>query len=100
VDIGFRYGGDEFTVILPEADDQQAYAIAERVRETFEEKRLDRLTLSIGVMSYREGYSLKSFIQYADSKMYEAKRAGGNRVYFYDTGHLTGEETAAQEEDG
>lgn len=98
VDIGFRYGGDEFTVILPEADDQQAYAIAERIRSTFEAKRLDHLTLSIGVMSYHEGYSLKSFIQYADSKMYEAKRAGGNRVYFYDTGHLVCDD-AAQEED-
>ena len=80
VDIGFRYGGDEFTVILPEADEEQATFIAERIRSSFEAKRFDSLTLSIGLMTFKEGFSLRSFIQYADSMMYDAKRAGGNRI--------------------
>lgn len=84
VDIGFRYGGDEFTVILPEADDHQARTIAERIRTAFESHRFDHLTLSIGLMSYQEGYSLRSFIQFTDAVMYDAKRAGGNKVYVYD----------------
>lgn len=84
VDFGFRYGGDEFTVILPEAPETQAFQIAERIRETFEAKRFDMLTLSIGLMAYRPGHPLRKFIQFTDSMMYDAKRAGGNRVYVYD----------------
>ncbi|HOJ32177.1 MAG TPA: diguanylate cyclase [Candidatus Hydrogenedentes bacterium] len=83
VDIAFRYGGDEFTVILPEADEEQAKVIAERIRKGFEAHHFDNLTLSIGLMSYREGYSLRSFIQFTDAVMYDAKRAGGNQVYVY-----------------
>ena len=80
VDVGFRYGGDEFTVILPEAGDDQALQIAERIRKGFEAQQFDNLTLSIGLMSYAEGVSLRSMVHFADSVMYEAKRSGGNRV--------------------
>ena len=80
VDIGFRYGGDEFTVILPEAEEQQAMAIAERIRETFQEFGFDELTLSIGCVSFKEGFTVRSFIEKADALMYQAKRAGGNQV--------------------
>jgi diguanylate cyclase (GGDEF)-like protein/PAS domain S-box-containing protein len=83
VDVGFRYGGDEFTVILPEADEQQAYVIGERVRQSFESKRFDRLTLSVGLMEYRKGTTVRTFIRYADAMMYDAKRSGGNRLYVY-----------------
>ncbi len=86
VDIGFRYGGDEFTVILPEAGEEQATVIAERIRKDFETYRFDHLTVSIGVMAYREIYSLRSFIQFTDAKMYDAKRSGGNRVRVYRPG--------------
>ncbi len=85
VDIGFRYGGDEFTVILPEADEEQAHVIAERIRQSFESKRFDRLTLSIGLMQYRPGSTARSFIRFADAMMYDAKRSGGNRVFIYNS---------------
>lgn len=84
VDIPFRYGGDEFTVILPEAGEAQAMTIAERIRTTFEARRFDHLTLSIGLMSYNKDVSLRSFIRFADAMMYDAKRSGGNRVIVYD----------------
>lgn len=83
VDIGFRYGGDEFTVILPEAAEEQALSIAERIRATFEENHFDHLTLSVGLMSYRKGNSLRSFIRFTDAMMYDAKRSGGNRVFVF-----------------
>lgn len=86
VDIGFRYGGDEFTIILPEADQDQAQQIAERIRKGFEARKFDRLTLSIGLMSYREGDSLRGFISSADAAMYDAKRSGGNSVFIYHAG--------------
>ena len=84
VDIGFRYGGDEFTVILPEADGDAARVIAERIRNSFEGFHFDHLTLSIGLMTYTKGCSLRNFIQFTDAVMYEAKRSGGNRVYVYE----------------
>lgn len=89
VDLGFRYGGDEFTVLLPEADEAQALHIAKRIQKTFEARQFDHLTVSIGLMTYKDGYSLKSFIQYTDSMMFDAKRAGGNRVYIYDASRVT-----------
>lgn len=83
VDLGFRYGGDEFTIILPEAPEDQAHQIARRIRETFEAKHFDLLTISIGLMTYQEGQSARSFIQFTDSMMYDAKRSGGNQVHVY-----------------
>ncbi|GMW01056.1 MAG: hypothetical protein AMXMBFR84_21930 [Candidatus Hydrogenedentota bacterium] len=83
VDIGFRYGGDEFTVLLPEADEQQALIIAERIRNAFLAHQFDHLSLSIGLMSYSPGSTMESFIRSADAMMYRAKRAGGNRVAVY-----------------
>jgi diguanylate cyclase (GGDEF)-like protein/PAS domain S-box-containing protein len=83
VDLGFRYGGDEFMVILSEADESTSLKIAQRIRETFEAKHFDLLTLSIGLMMYQKEYSSRTFIQFTDSMMYDAKRSGGNRVYVY-----------------
>ncbi len=80
VDAGFRYGGDEFTVMLPESDERQAETIAERIRHTFEGQALDNLTLSLGLCTYRGELDVKTLIHTADAMMYESKRAGGNRV--------------------
>lgn len=83
VDIGFRYGGDEFTVILPEAGIDQANDIAERIRNTFAARRFDNMTLSVGLVAFQKNMNSRSLIRYADAMMYEAKRAGGNRVRIY-----------------
>lgn len=96
VDLGFRYGGDEFTVILPEADEEQARNIAERIRTGFEAMRFDGLTVSIGLMTYREGYSLRTFVQFTDAMMYDAKRSGGNQIYVYRPGPDETQEEEAQ----
>ncbi len=86
VDMGFRYGGDEFTVILTEAQEEQALTIANRILETFEAKRFDLLTLSIGLMTYDKSYNVETLVKFTDSMMYDAKRSGGNRVYVYKSG--------------
>ncbi|HOV33392.1 MAG TPA: diguanylate cyclase [Candidatus Hydrogenedens sp.] len=80
VDMGFRYGGDEFTVILPETDEAQAIRVADRIRVSFASKKFDNLTLSIGVISYKEIFSTNTFIKFADNCMYSAKFSGGNCV--------------------
>lgn len=78
VDIPFRYGGDEFTIILPEATLNQAINIAERIRESFADYKLT--TLSTGVVELQEDMDIKAFIKMADLRMYEAKKSGGNCV--------------------
>jgi diguanylate cyclase (GGDEF)-like protein/PAS domain S-box-containing protein len=84
VDIGCRYGGDEFTIILPETGLEHARNIAERIRTSFEARQFDRCTLSVGLMTYHRDTTAESFIRFADEMMYLAKRSGGNRVYVYD----------------
>lgn len=83
VDMGFRYGGDEFTILLPEAGEEQAHRVAKRIISTFEARKFDMLTLSLGQMTYDGQCSPKDFMRYTDSMMYEAKRAGGNQVFVY-----------------
>ncbi len=95
VDMGFRYGGDEFIVVLPEADEAQALLIAERIRKSFEARRFDHLTLSIGLKSYRDGDTDRSFIHFTDSMMYDAKRSGGNSVTVYNADAEATEEGVA-----
>jgi diguanylate cyclase (GGDEF)-like protein/PAS domain S-box-containing protein len=86
VDIGFRYGGDEFMVILTEADSDQAYSIAERMRVSFEQAPFEQLTLSMGLMTYQKDETVEEFVHFTDAMMYDAKRSGGNRVYVYKPG--------------
>ncbi len=83
VDLGFRYGGDEFTIILTEADEEIGILIANRVRNGFSQKNFDRLTLSIGLAACWEDCTTESLTRAADMMMYESKRAGGNRISIY-----------------
>ncbi len=84
VDMGFRYGGDEFTVILPETGITHARRVAERIRAGFEARHFGNCTLSVGLMTYHKDTSPEAFVHFADQMMYGAKRSGGNRVYVYD----------------
>jgi diguanylate cyclase (GGDEF)-like protein len=85
VDWGFRYGGDEFTVILPETSKKDATIVAERIRKAFEKSKFDETTLSIGVAQYDLENNLDILIKHADESMYKAKNQGGNRTEIYET---------------
>ena len=84
-DQAFRYGGDEFTVILPQTTRDDAYVVAERVREQIAmemEKKAIAVTCSIGLASYpSDGVIPGELVTVADTALYYAKRTGGNRVY-------------------
>jgi diguanylate cyclase (GGDEF)-like protein len=84
-DQAFRYGGDEFVVILPHTTMDDAWVVAERVRQAIAkemEKREIDITCSIGLASYpSDGVISGELITVADTALYFAKRTGGNRVY-------------------
>ena len=85
-DIGCRYGGEEFAVILPNSGLESARAVAERVRKTFEEQKINlrsdlvHITLSAGAAQLREGEDPRKMLKRADEALYRAKRAGKNRT--------------------
>jgi len=85
VDYTFRYGGDEFTIILTETNPRQAQEVAERINQMLPRSiEHEHLTLSIGLAEFTSSVSLESFINSADKAMYEAKKAGGNRIAIAD----------------
>jgi len=84
VDSGYRYGGDEFVVILPETGTDQAFAVAERIRTSFNNTGLVDVTLSIGLIKYRIEYDLETFVRHADKAMYTAKQSGGDRIIVHE----------------
>jgi len=88
-DLLCRYGGEEFCVLLPDADAGQARAVAERLRDAVEANvgpglRLAEppvITASLGVADVAESRSrLEALINAADAALYESKHAGRNRV--------------------
>jgi len=83
VDVGFRYGGDEFVILLPEADRRTAEEVSRRVCHVVEEEGLE-LTLSIGVTELSRGRDLKGAVREADEAMYLAKQFGGNRTVTFE----------------
>ncbi len=93
VDIVFRYGGEEFSVIIPEVSKQEAFTMAERIRRVvqdhvfpFEEDQPGRnLTVSMGIAGFPEDAGdSEGLIDNADRALYRAKLTGRNRVCIYD----------------
>lgn len=88
-DSAFRYGGEEFTAILPETPAEGAIIVAERIRKLFENypfflgtgNRVP-MTISIGVAHYVSGEEPKSLVERADRNMYSAKKKGKNQTFF------------------
>jgi len=88
LDTAYRFAGDEFTVILPETDANQAEVVADRIRSEMENERLviferqiSKITLSIGIAEYVRNEEMGQFIHRADVNMYQAKQSGGNKVF-------------------
>jgi diguanylate cyclase (GGDEF)-like protein len=84
-----RYGGEEFTIILPQTELDAARVIAERLRidverQTFSHEEIlpqKKLTVSIGIASFPEdGKNPSELIKYADKMLYQAKSKGKNNI--------------------
>ncbi len=84
-----RFGGEQFTILLPETEYNDALKVAENIRERLskqtlsdsaEKIELGTITASIGVANYKYGESSEELVRKADKCMHEAKREGRNRV--------------------
>ena len=88
-DFGFRYGGEEFVVIMPETTGKAAVKVAERIRRKFAsttfrptgDEEINK-TISIGVTQYSPSEKKRDLIARADQSMYQAKKMGKNQVVF------------------
>ena len=83
VDSAFRYGGDEFTVLLPGARVAPAVNFAERVRLAIS-KLEGGVTASLGISPFDREAGTQQILQQSDASMYCAKRAGGDRIAVWD----------------
>jgi diguanylate cyclase (GGDEF)-like protein len=84
-DLAFRYGGEEFVVILPGTEPDDAYTVAERIRKAIEESGsisgIAPVSGSFGVSSWPlDGMAGEDIIRRADAALYKAKQSGRNRV--------------------
>lgn len=87
-DVAARFGGDEFCVVLPRRDLEEAVQIAERLRDLVERTfDSEGITASFGVASslVRRNEKPDTLLSNADSALYVSKRNGGNRVSSYES---------------
>ncbi|NMA66906.1 MAG: diguanylate cyclase [Clostridiaceae bacterium] len=90
-DIAGRYGGDEFFILLPGVSGEDANIVAERIRKDVENLRIrlngkgEQITISVGVSTFVKGkeqeLNTQDWIRRTDKALYQAKKAGRNRVF-------------------
>jgi len=88
-DLVFRYGGDEFVILIPNATLEAAMGVAEKIRKNIYEVDFKlfktsevtaRVSVSMGVSEIKEGDDAVTFFARADQAMYKSKSSGRNRV--------------------
>lgn len=78
----FRWGGEEFLIVLPNYRIEEGQLVAETLRKTimYAEFSGEKLTVSIGAAQYQKGQSVEAFINKADKALYQSKENGRNQV--------------------
>ena len=97
-DVGCRFGGEEFAIILPATGEIDAFRLAERIRRNVEQlssgilKRFSPISISIGIrcLSAEERLPLGRIVRDADQALYSAKAEGRNRSRLYGPHEIQG----------
>lgn len=86
-DFAYRYGGEEFTILLPATTSNDAAVTAERIRTELKKETFSptpgqdvHMTVSIGLAQYKPQEDMKAFVHRVDQLMYQAKKNGKDRV--------------------
>jgi diguanylate cyclase (GGDEF)-like protein len=86
-DLQFRFGGEEFVILLSASNQMECMQILERFRRNVEEYQfpnLDTVTVSIGVVEFKKETFHITSIDYADQALYQSKRSGKNQITFFE----------------
>src|SRR6266404_5978021 len=107
VDVASRYGGEEFSILLPQTDLQEAGVIADRIRRKINDtpfthgksQPLGAVTVSIGLSAFSATLdSAEAIVRAADRALYHAKSHGKNRAYAYQGVRAAGTRTATNQQ--
>jgi len=107
VDVASRYGGEEFSILLPQTDLQEAGVIADRIRRKIydtpfthgKSQPLGAVTVSIGLSAFSPTLdSAEAIVRAADRALYHAKSHGKNRAYAYQGVRAAGTRTATNQQ--
>ena len=86
-DSAYRYGGEEFTIILPMTTSEEGIVTAKRIQAEFRREsftpvsgRKAFVTMSIGLSQYKPNEDMKAFVHRVDQLMYQAKQQGKDRI--------------------
>lgn len=86
-DSAYRYGGEEFTIILPMTTGKEGIVTAKRIQDKFRKEIFSpvpgqhvRVTVSVGLAQYKSGEEMKAFVHRVDRIMYKAKKNGRDKI--------------------
>jgi diguanylate cyclase (GGDEF)-like protein len=91
-DILSRFGGEEFAVLMPQTNKEEAFVVAERIRKSIKESSMHKwgkfprpsITVSIGIASFpHNGRTIDELIEHTDVALYKAKSMGKDRTVIY-----------------
>ncbi|MDL1975924.1 MAG: diguanylate cyclase [Deltaproteobacteria bacterium] len=89
VDVGYRYGGDEFALIIPQANSRQCIKIAKRLCKNYQAGGFEPTSLSVGIAEL-EGIGedvdaiITNLVRQTDKALYDCKKKGGDGIVFYE----------------